>query len=1138
MASIVLSSVGASVGNAVLPGLGGRLLGSLAGRAGQQLDESWGLTADSSKDSSRLESFKVQDSSYGVSIPVIFGRARVAGNVIWVSDLIETAHEESSSSGGKGGAFSSSSTTYTYSLNCAVALCAGEIGSVQTIWADSKIIYENGVWTSGVISSATLYVGADDQAVDPLLEGWIGAGLVPAYRGLAYIVIEGLQLSNFSNRLPNLTFEILPKDPTGKPEWLGTDDPNMYHEIVSTRNQAMLPITIEGGSLSARTMIVGGYTRSSGLARFVVVEYDVTGDAPLEITRTQSGTFSGEDVGDHSWALAADGRFVAMGLQDGASGNPYVVLIYDSQTRQFGSPISVAMPFSEARRVVWIDAQRFVVMGCQDGRRGVHVFLRAGLSVIQIGFYDVWGAGTQVSRVPEMHAQFIPYAGGLLHFVVDEAPDFNFIEARHLVWQNNALSVGDKFYLASSLDTGAGNGGQAYLFRSGDQEWTLLYMTTIDMRMMSFLPGKNSVTITRPWQILDNASMSVVLCHAPVLIGDRIVVVQRSSVENFYRLSEIKLLDSSFSLVVDGLQLEGLGQVGINFSAVSIDSIRLLLSVNWGTLGDLGRVDIIKRRNTGDTLDNVVASILERAGYTSGDYDVTGLANIPVDGYVLAEQATCASALEPLRILEPFDLVESDGQLKAIRRGYGEEAFLSESDFVEAEKQAPLAETRLRETSLPVEVNVDYEDATRDYETGSQKAKRSASNGSRNIAKVVLPMVLSPSRAKQVAENQLFTAWGERTQYQFFLSNTWLGLTPGDIVSWDGSRVRVTCLRLSESILRVEALSCPDLPLSSVAFAEGGRGGSSFTDVLATELYLMDMPLLRAEDDVPGLYAAVTGLDGWLGASLWRASDGVNFSQQIAFTKAAIAGSVVTVLADRSPYYRDRESVLQIQLARGELSSCSEEDLLNGANAALVGAEIIQFQTATLLGPGLYELANLLRGRKGTEEQTSAHAVGEAFVLLSSATMQFVPLQLTDRDVTYNYRAVSNGQSVDVAQDLAMRCQLKTLEPFAPAHLKGKRESSGDIVLSWVRRARKNAAWVDYIDVPLDEAAALYDLEVVDADTANVVRTFENVESASVTYSAIEQASDWPSGVPESLRVNVYQKSARYGRGKKASVLV
>ena len=86
MASIVLSSVGSSIGNAMLPGLGGQILGAAGRKLGAPIDESIGWSNGSeAKDGSRLENFKVQDSRYGLAIPVSFGAVRVAGNVSCVS---------------------------------------------------------------------------------------------------------------------------------------------------------------------------------------------------------------------------------------------------------------------------------------------------------------------------------------------------------------------------------------------------------------------------------------------------------------------------------------------------------------------------------------------------------------------------------------------------------------------------------------------------------------------------------------------------------------------------------------------------------------------------------------------------------------------------------------------------------------------------------------------------------------------------------------------------------------------------------------------------------------------------------------------------------------------------------------------
>lgn len=58
------------------------------------------------------------------------------------------------------------------------------------------------------VGSITFYKGDDSQTADPLIEGYLGAGNVPGYRGSAYVVINSLQLADYGNALPSLEFEV------------------------------------------------------------------------------------------------------------------------------------------------------------------------------------------------------------------------------------------------------------------------------------------------------------------------------------------------------------------------------------------------------------------------------------------------------------------------------------------------------------------------------------------------------------------------------------------------------------------------------------------------------------------------------------------------------------------------------------------------------------------------------------------------------------------------------------------------------------------------------------------------------------------------------------------------------------------
>lgn len=1136
MASIILSSVASSVGNAMVPGVGGRLLSSLARKVGGTIDGEIGWSNRTAvKDGARLENFKVQDSRYGLAIPVAYGCARVAGNVIWASDLIETAHE-SSVSGGKGGvisgAFSATRTTYTYSINVAIAMAAGEIGGLQTIWADSKVIYESGVWKSGVCGSASFHSGAADQAVDPLLEGWIGAGLTPAYRGVAYLVIEGLQLKGFGNRLPNLTFEVLPKDTQETPAFLGEMNPQTMHGITASKQGAMPPLVIDGGAASARRLLIGGYACDGFQAYMEVIEVDVTGDAPVEAARTVSSLFASEEVAAQTWAMAPDNRMVAMGFQDSAGGNPFRVRLYDSAMRRFGNVLTISMVAVEERPVIWLDAHHLAVMDQHDGKRGVRVLLRSGLDLVDLGFFDVWGAGSALTHVPVFSTAFKALGSGAMMMMANHAPNFTAFYGRFLSWVDNALVVGEEIVIASGLDVGTGSGMQVRVLSCGTDEWALLYLTAMDMRMMSFTPSPTSVVLTRPWQVITSATMGTAACHAPMALGDTIAILHRPALENAYRLSEVTLGEGAFTLTRDAALVEDVVAPSYAFNVVTVSASRFLVLGNVGYDGTLGSLALMKRRSLGAALDSIVESILARAGYDSGDVDASALAGTVIDGYVLSDQASAAGALAPLQIVEPFDLVERGGQLVAVKQGAGAVISVDDDELSSPDSALPsLAQERGQELDLPIEVTCDYHDASRDYEVGSQRARRSVTRGARAVAKVDVPLVCTATAAKKIAARLLYSAWVERNRFRFFLSRSGLAIEPSDIVEVSGARVRVMRVVASQGgLLQFDGVAAIPENFGQTAQADGGQAGAAgAVSAVATVLHVMDLPLLRAADDQAGVYVTVSGLTGWRGASLWCSEDQVNFSRVTTLTDAAIMGVAVTALPARSVAVMDRASTVRVQLLRGSLSSCSEAELLGGANVALIGAEIVQFQTATLVEEGLYELSGFLRGRRGTE--AAAHQVGEAFVVLQEGTVHFLPVPLSERGKVVHFRAVSDGGSLALAQDIPFAYGMKTLAPFAPEHVRTLREGGvgSDATLSWVRCARKNAAWVDYIDVPLDESEERYIVEVMNG--AAVMRSFEVVGGASVVYTAAMQTADWGASVPSSLDVRVAQISAAYGRG-------
>src|SRR3546814_18967447 len=106
MATIGVTALGTAIG--------GPLGGAIGGLIGNAFDHAV-LFRPKGVEGRRLNEVQVQTSTYGSQLPRLFGTLRVAGTVIWSTDLKETRHR---SGGGTG---RTSGTSYSYSSSFAVA---------------------------------------------------------------------------------------------------------------------------------------------------------------------------------------------------------------------------------------------------------------------------------------------------------------------------------------------------------------------------------------------------------------------------------------------------------------------------------------------------------------------------------------------------------------------------------------------------------------------------------------------------------------------------------------------------------------------------------------------------------------------------------------------------------------------------------------------------------------------------------------------------------------------------------------------------------------------------------------------------------------------------------------------------------
>ncbi|TSE13462.1 hypothetical protein C1D09_003880 [Mesorhizobium intechi] len=168
----------------------------------------------------RAESLKAQTSQYGDQLARTYGSIRTAGAVIWLKGNHVDEHVKTER---QGKALGPEVTTYSYTATFAVAFAwNGPCSGVTRVWADDKLIFDvsaealqdavdHGTGAIGVAKGASIrvYLGTDTQAPDPDIEADRGAGQVPAWPGIIYIVVKNLPLDEFGIRVPNIEAEIL-----------------------------------------------------------------------------------------------------------------------------------------------------------------------------------------------------------------------------------------------------------------------------------------------------------------------------------------------------------------------------------------------------------------------------------------------------------------------------------------------------------------------------------------------------------------------------------------------------------------------------------------------------------------------------------------------------------------------------------------------------------------------------------------------------------------------------------------------------------------------------------------------------------------------------------------------------------------
>jgi hypothetical protein len=1100
----------------------------------------------------RLTDLRAQSSAYGQAVPITYGTVRVAGNIIWSTDIQETRNEEEVG-GGKGGGPTATQVTYTYRVSCAVAMCEGEIDGVRRIWMNNEIVYDGGSSDPGTaIAGASfagnwrVYHGSEDQQPDALIQSYEGAGNTPAFRSTAYMVFEDLQLAKFGNRTPNIEMEVVK---------VGNEQPFriLKEKVVEPVPQLYNPWITDVYSTGFRvrpsnvTVLYDGFPdgiqinvadRDRANAEQKCYYYDFDGNiqgseatSRIEIIKT------GNIIPDK--AIYPDGDSIYMGSFDGYPAewgyqNVYyrgryaaggAVFQHDpsyDHTNKFyelggaytnvplinmGGGVQFYTPYSRKLDNLFPRSEGF--RGCFFSSDGLSMYV---LTCTQDGTNPVGNYPTDKWYEIKLNGPFDPYI------------------ARSGTTEVNADSIG--FGASSPRYAGADELGD---------RWGIFY-------------GGNTAAflgVSRMVVEPDNV-------HVMWLGGN-----QGSPKVGYWAFEGNKLVAKNcLTLRTTELGLNGFSVYNtMNGRPWATNGIGVWITGLGGSQGGNSKI-IVATRNPGVTggsvtLRSIVEDLCQRAGLSLFEIDATQLTD-SVNGYVVPNRMSIRGALEPLQAAFFFDAVETDGILKFVKRGGSSVVTINHDELAATDGEMGelpdiIHRTRLQEMELPRELTVNYWSLNGDYAPGTQYERRLITSAV-NSRGFDMPIVFDDAKARQVVAVNMFAAWQGREVLSFQTTNKYAHVNPTDVVTVDNGTItflaRIT--KRSEGgngIVQFEAVE--ENPTIYTQTAEAGTvlpGSQSVSLPAPTIFQVINVPPLRDGDgNNPVVYAAGAGVDAnWNGAAVVKSIDnGMNFTDTtVSIDKISIMGSYVDPTDTSIGLAQwtggdvfDEKNVCRVSVYGGTLSSKTEAEVLNGANTCLIGNEILQFKNATLVSANTYDLTGLLRERLGTS--SAGHTKSDSFLMLDKNTTRAISLDSSMINADLQFRAVTFGTSIRAARTVLIDDYApNNLKPLAPVELRAVKlgpQGTGDLSLSWKRRARINAAWINNSDVPLDETTESYDIEIWTTNGVTLKRTFSANTTTSVTYTQAMQVTDWGNhaeGASIAFMFKVYQNSSKAGVGR------
>lgn len=521
----------------------------------------------------------------------------------------------------------------------------------------------------------------------------------------------------------------------------------------------------------------------------------------------------------------------------------------------------------------------------------------------------------------------------------------------------------------------------------------------------------------------------------------------------------------------------------------------------------------VTEREGGVSSDSIVGSAISIASSSEADgHDLAGFASLGDDQ---------ADALAPLVEAFGTTFAYSDARWTLQRSSAHH---VVDDDLWVLQSPEQVSTTLAARSQVPSRVSIRFFDPDIDFAASERSARLP---GAERLKRIELPAALSRDRAKALAFRRLTEAASSSVERWLELPLSYITICLGDKVSCAAranEHFRVSSKQVKNGVLRL-ALRAESSAVAPIATDLDGVTGLMRLSRQPLSTVMIEVPSVDFNQQPEVAILVSGGHEPFQPLPLIINDQGSQHQLQSAAVPAVV-GKLTKPLHNGNRHVLDMINAIAVTFEQGPaLTSCTESALLSGANLLSVGEEFIQFATARPVGGASYILSDLIRGRFDSCVRT--HDSGSPVLLLHASALSSVRLPI-DR-IGSKLCATAYGPDLATA-DTDLTLSGLNARPWAPDHVDTVEVEEG-LQLSWIRRCKQGAPWLDEVEAPVGASQEAYAVKL-SGQTGQVVEFTTATSSALVDAATatrvgarpwkleIRQLGDFAAGNPRILFIN------------------